>query len=169
MQKYKKNLTHAQVSLKFRENLRVLLCCSFLVLRCSCLLYFGNFEYHVGKVEVRSLKFYYYYRCCLKSLLRFFNSNKTGGRIDKSLNNLQGILFFELLKIQIIFKIKIRKGNLYLACFFICWYLILIFIRSKSKWFSLLQFLIQTDSWFHKIPPISFIYMLLFLFQKYPI
>ena len=60
------------------------------------------------------------YKYCVKNLLRFVNSNIAGGRIDKRLNNLQGILFFGLLKIQIIFKVKITKGSLYLARFFIC-------------------------------------------------
>ena len=51
-------------------------------------------------------------------MLRFLNSNITGGMIDERLNNPQGILFFGLLKIQIILKMKITKGNLYLVCFF---------------------------------------------------
>ena len=56
------------------------------------------------------------YKCCVKNLLRFLNSNLARGRIE--MNYLQGILFFGLLKIQIILKMKIRKGNLYLVCFF---------------------------------------------------
>ena len=52
-----------------------------------------------------------------ENLLRFLNSNVTGGSIDKRLNYLQGILFLGLLKIQIISKMKITKGKIYLACF----------------------------------------------------
>ena len=58
-------------------------------------------------------------KCSVKNLLRFFNSDTARGTIDKRLNNLQGILFFGLMKKQIILKMKITKGNLYLACFFI--------------------------------------------------
>ena len=43
------------------------------------------------------------------------------------------------------------------------------FRQSKSKWFSLQQFLFQTDNSFHKILPITFMYILLFLFQKHTI
>ena len=64
-------------------------------------------------------------KCSVKNLLRFFNSDIARGTIDKRLNNLQGILFFGLMKKQIILKMKITKGNLYLACFFIRWCLIL--------------------------------------------
>ena len=44
------------------------------------------------------------YKCCVKNLLGFLNSNIVGERNDESLNYLQGILFFGLLKIQIILK-----------------------------------------------------------------
>ena len=40
---------------------------------------------------------------CEKSI-EFLNSNITGGRIDKRLNYLQGILIIGVLKIQTIFK-----------------------------------------------------------------
>ena len=43
----------------------------------------------------------------------------------------------------------------------------LFFTQAKLKWFFLRLFLIQTDNWFHKIPRINFMYILLFLFQKH--
>ena len=43
------------------------------------------------------------------------------------------------------------------------------FTQPKSKWFSLQQFLFETDNSFHKLLPITFMYILLFLFQKHTI
>ena len=74
------------------------------------------------------------YKCCLKNMLRFLNSNITGGMIDERLNNPQGILFFGLLKIQIILKMKITKGNL--DFLFVD---ILFLFFTQWKWFSLRQ------------------------------
>ena len=65
-------------------------------------------------------------------MLRFLNSNTTGGMIDERLNNPQGILFFGLLKIQIILKMKITKGNL--DFLFVD---ILFLFFTQWKWFSL--------------------------------
>ena len=56
------------------------------------------------------------YKCCVKSLLRFLNSNIAGGSIDKRLNYLLGILFFGFLKIQVILKGKVV--NFILLAFF---------------------------------------------------
>ena len=58
---------------------------------------------------------------------------------------------------------KTTKGNLVVVI------LLLFFTQSKSKWFFVRQFLIQTDNSFHKTPPLSFMYMLLFIFQKHTI
>ena len=67
-------------------------------------------------------------------MLRFLNSNITGGMIDERLNNPQGFLFFGLLKIQIILKMKITKGNL--DFLFVD---ILFLFFTQWKWFSLRQ------------------------------
>ena len=45
-------------------------------------------------------------KCYVENLLRFLNSNIAGGKIDKRRIYVQGIFFFGLLKIQIIFKTK---------------------------------------------------------------
>ena len=63
------------------------------------------------------------------------------------------------------------KSDLNLA-FLFCFVvdsLFLFFVQFKSKWFTLQQFLIQTDNSIHKIPLISFMYFLSFLFWTYTI
>ena len=89
----------------------------------------------------------------MKNLLRFLNNNITRRSIDKRLSYLQGILFFVLLKIQIIFKWK--SYTLFSWLFLFVDILFLFFAQSKSKWFSLRHFLIQTDKSFMYIFIIS--------------
>ena len=93
------------------------------------------------------------YKCCVKNLLSFLNSNVAGERIDKKLNYLQGII------------LEIKSNNKWRSLFSLFFYL----LQSKSKWFSLQQFLFETDNSFHKLLPITFMYILLFLFQKHTI
>lgn len=105
------------------------------------------------------------YRFCVINLLRLLNSTIVKGSVEKTLSCLYWILFFGLLKIQIIFKMK-SNNKMYslFTLFFIINILLLFFTQSKPKWFFLRPFLIQTDNSFHKILPLCFIYILLFLF-----
>ena len=61
------------------------------------------------------------------------------------------------------------KGDLYLAIFFFVDSLFLFFAQFKSNWFTLQHFLIQTDNSIHKIPLISFMSFLSFLFWTHTI
>ena len=69
------------------------------------------------KNHLSEIPFYVQNNSCAKNLLRFLNNKIAGGRINKRLNYLQGILFLGLLKIKIILYMKCNKR--YLACFFL--------------------------------------------------